>query len=76
MIQIKKRKVVIVKMYLFFTLEQIQHFEIFSRFNFSLFSDFQLLAILIAVNAFYLMFLSFVFTIIYKTFNRLINIFF
>lgn len=63
-------------MYLFYTLDQIQEFAIFARFNFALFSDFQLVVILLGVNIFYLMFLWFIITIIYKTFNRLINVIF
>lgn len=63
-------------MYLFYDLETIKQFSIFSQFDFSTFTDFQNLVLLLGVNLFYISFLSFVFTIIYKTFNRLINILF
>ncbi len=55
-------------MYLFFTLEQISNFPIFSSFNILLMNDFQRFCVLISVNVFYLLFLAFILTIIYKSF--------
>lgn len=63
-------------MYFFFSLDEIQQFVIFNQFNISLMSDFQRFCILISVNAFYLLFLFFLLTIVYKTTNRLVNLFF
>lgn len=63
-------------MYFFFSLDEIQQFVIFNQFNISLMSDFQRFCVLISVNAFYLLFLFFLLTIVYKTTNRLVNLFF
>lgn len=60
-------------MYLFFTLSQIESFSIFAGYNFTTFTDFQLMSILIGVNLFYLCFLFFILTLIYKIFNRIVN---
>ena len=51
-------------MYLFFTLEQIASFPIFASYNILSMNDFQRFCVLISVNAFYIMFLAFVLTII------------
>lgn len=63
-------------MYLFFTLEEIASFNCFSSFNILLMNDFQRFCVLISVNAFYLIFLFFVITLIYKTFLKIINFIF
>lgn len=63
-------------MYFFFSLDEIQQFVIFNQFNISLMSDFQRFCVLISVNVFYLLFLFFLLTIVYKTTNRLVNLFF
>lgn len=63
-------------MYIFWTFEQIQKFAIFSSIDFTIFSQFEILATTILVNLFYLGFLSFVFSVVYKTFNRLLRILF
>lgn len=60
-------------MYLFYNLEQIKSFSVFSGFDFSGFSPFQDICLLLGANIFYLLFLSFVFTIIYKLINRVLN---
>lgn len=63
-------------MYLFFTLEEIANFTCFSSFNILLMNDFQRFCVLVSVNAFYLFFLFFVITLIYKTFLKIINFIF
>lgn len=63
-------------MYIFWTYEQIQKFSIFSNIDFTMFSQFEIIVTTILVNLFYLGFLSFVFSIVYKTFNRLLRIIF
>ena len=63
-------------MYFFLTLEQIEKLAVFEQFNSPLMSDFQRFCVLVSVNAYRLLFLAFVLTIIYKTVNRLINTFF
>ena len=60
-------------MYIFYTLEQIENFSIFSSFDFSSLTDFESMMILLSVNVFYLLFLGFSITIIYKTVSRLYN---
>lgn len=55
-------------MYFFFDLNTIANFPIFESYNILLMEDFQRFCVLISVNAFYLMFLAFVITIIYKSF--------
>lgn len=55
-------------MYFFFDLNTIANFPIFKSYNILLMEDFQRFCVLISVNAFYLMFLAFVITIIYKSF--------
>ena len=60
-------------MYIFYNLEQISNFSIFSNYDFSLFTPFESIAILIGVNLFYLIFLWFCINLIYKTVMRLYN---
>ena len=60
-------------MYIFYNLEQISHFSIFSSYDFNSFTAFESIMILLGVNIFYLMFLAFSITIIYKTVSRLYN---
>lgn len=60
-------------MYLFYNLEQIKTFSIFSNIDFSTFTEFENIMLLLGVNIFYLLFLSFCFTIIYKLVNRILN---
>jgi len=63
-------------MYIFWTFEQIKQFAIFSAIDFTTFTAFEIVATTILVNLFYITFLGFCLRIIYKTFNRLVNIFF
>ena len=60
-------------MYLFYTLEQIKTFSIFSSIDFNTFSPFENVMVVLGVNIFYLLFLGFCIMIIYKTFNRIYN---
>lgn len=57
-------------MYIFYNLDQISNFVIFSNYDFSLFSPFECIVILILVNLFHLMFLWFCIKLIYKGFIR------
>lgn len=63
-------------MYFFYTLEEIKAFSIFSNVDFSLFSEFENIMLLLGVNIFYLLFLAFCFSIIYKVVNRILNVIF
>lgn len=60
-------------MYIFYNLEQIQNFKIFAQYDFSLFTPFENIMILLGVNIFYLLFIGFCIFIIYKTVMRLYN---
>lgn len=60
-------------MYIFYNLDQISNFSIFSNYDFSLFTPFESIMVLIGVNLFYLMFLFFCIVIIYKSVMRLYN---
>lgn len=60
-------------MYIFYTLDQIENFSIFSSFDFNSFTAFESIMIVLGVNIFYLLFLGFSITIIYKTVSRLYN---
>lgn len=60
-------------MYIFYNLEQIQTFSIFSSFDFATFSPFESIMIVLGVNIFYLLFIAFSITIIYKTVIRIYN---
>lgn len=63
-------------MYFFYSLERIQEMAIFNFFDFSAFTDFQNIVILLGVNIFNLLFMGFSITVLYKSLNRVINIFF
>ncbi len=63
-------------MYLFYTFEQIKEFAIFSSIDFSVFSSFEVAIFTVITNIFYLLFLSFVIKIIYKSVNRILNFIF
>ncbi len=63
-------------MYLFFTLEQIAAMKCFESFNILLMSDFERIMILVVVNILYILFLSFILTILYKSFLWLRRILF
>lgn len=54
-------------MYIFYNLEQIQNFKIFAPYDFSLFTPFENIMILLGVNIFYLLFIGFCIFVIYKT---------
>lgn len=60
-------------MYIFYDLEAIQNFAIFSNYNFNAFSDFEKISILISVNTFYLLLIFFFIFLIYKVVQRIYN---
>ena len=60
-------------MYVFYNLEQIENFKIFSSIDFSTFSPFENVMVLLGVNIFYLLFIAFSIIIIYKTVTRIYN---
>lgn len=60
-------------MYIFYDLEQIESFKIFSSFDFSTFSPFENIMVILGVNIFYLLFIGFSIFIIYKTVMRIYN---
>lgn len=60
-------------MYIFYDLEQIETFKIFSAFDFSTFSPFENIMVILGVNIFYLLFIGFSIFIIYKTVMRIYN---
>lgn len=60
-------------MYIFYDLEQIATFKIFSNIDFSTFSPFENIMVVLGVNIFYLLFIAFSISIIYKTVTRIYN---
>lgn len=60
-------------MYIFYNLEQIESFKIFSSIDFSTFTPFENVMVVLGVNIFYLLFIAFSIIIIYKTVNRIYN---
>lgn len=60
-------------MYIFYSLDQIESFKIFSSIDFSTFSPFENVMVLLGVNIFYLLFIGFSISIIYKVVMRVYN---
>lgn len=60
-------------MYIFYTLEDIKNFIIFNQFDLTNLSSFENCVLVLLVNIFYLLFLYFCFSLIYKIVSRLYN---
>lgn len=63
-------------MYLFYNWDSIIALSIFSSFDFTLFTEFEKVMVVIGFNIFVLLFLCFIFTLIYKAYNRLASLLF
>lgn len=63
-------------LYLFYSFDDINKFNIFSNYDFTTFSDFEKLCITIIINLFFCIFLGLCIYIIIKVFNKFITILF
>ncbi len=60
-------------MYVFYSLEEIKSMALFNWIDFSTFTQFESVILVLLVNIFYILLLSFVFSIVYKVVNRILN---